>query len=162
MADSNYTEPLKAFRFLVEVESDGNKLVAAFSQFSGVKMQVDTVKARSGADPRGVMDSIPALTHFQNVTLTRGVIGDNQFLEWILAAAPGATEAPTGKNKYRTINIIALDDKGQRAITWSLFTALPVAYELGPMDSTQSAVLSEMIEFAIGGFKRVTHNAETA
>jgi len=157
VADTKFSEPLKSFRFLIEVEDGENKIVAAFFQFSGVKMHVDTVKVRTGADLRGVMQNIPALTHFQNVTLTRGVIGDSKFLEWILAAAPGATEAPTGKNKYRTINIIALGDKGQRTVTWSLFAALPVAYELGQMDSTQSTVLSEMIEFSISGFKQEIH-----
>ena len=151
-----FSEPLKTFRFLVEVEGDGNKIVAAFTRFSGVKMKVDTVRYRSGEEIRGVTDDIPALTSFANVTLTKGVIGDNEFLEWIQAVAPGTAEAPTGKDIYRTINIVALDDKGARAVTWSLYTAIPVTYELGEMDSTNSAILSETVEFAIGGFKRET------
>ena len=56
-----YQEPFKAFRFLVEVES-GGVAVAAFSEFSGVKMEVDTVQARSGNDNRGVQEYIPVLT----------------------------------------------------------------------------------------------------
>jgi len=153
-----FQEPLKTFRFLVEVEGDGNKIVAAFSQFSGVTMRVDMVKHRSGSENRGVTDDIPALTSFENVTLTKGVIGDNEFLEWIRAVSPGTTESPTGMQKYRTINIVALDDKGKRAVTWSLYTAIPVTYSLGGMDSTNSAVLSETIEFAIGGFSRETNS----
>ena len=39
-----YQEPFKAFRFLVEVEN-GGAVVAAFSQFSGVKMEVETIQA---------------------------------------------------------------------------------------------------------------------
>jgi len=159
MAAIVYHEPFKTFRFLVEVEGAGTTVVAAFTQFSGVKMQVDVVQARSGAEHRGVQDNVPALTKFEQVTLTKGVIGDNEFLDWILSAAPGATEAPTGKNKYRTINIVALDEKGKRGITWSLINALPVAYELAPMDGSQSAVLSETMVFAITGFKRVTRPA---
>ena len=50
-----YQEPFKAFRFLVEVES-GGVAVAAFTHFSGVKMTVDTVQARSGNDNRGVQE----------------------------------------------------------------------------------------------------------
>lgn len=151
------SDPLKSFRFLVEVESNGKRIVAAFSQFSGVKMQVEYAPVRPGSDYRGVVNGIPALTSFQNVTLTKGVIGDNEFLEWILSVAPGPTEAPTGRNTSRTLNIVALDDKGKRAVTWSLLGACPVAYELSPMDGAQSAVLSETIEFAIMGFKRETH-----
>jgi phage tail-like protein len=151
-----FDEPLKTFRFLVEVEGEGNKIVAAFSRFSGVKMKVDTVMYRPGSEIRGVADGIPALTSFENVTLTKGVIGDNEFLEWIQAVAPGTTEAPTGKDISRTISVVALDDKGRRAVTWFLLDAIPVVYELGEMDSTNSAVLSETIEFSIGGFRRET------
>jgi phage tail-like protein len=150
-------EPLTTFRFLVEVESAGNRIVAAFAQFSGVKAETETVKVRTGSEFRGIMDSVPALTTYKNVTLTKGVIGDNEFLEWLLSATPGAVRAATGNLKYRTINIVALNDKGDRAITWSLYSALPVAYELDAMDGTQSAVLTETIEFAYRGFKRETH-----
>ena len=48
-----YDHPFQAFRFLVEVESAG-VVVAAFTQFSGVRLQVDTLQARSGNDDRGV------------------------------------------------------------------------------------------------------------
>lgn len=47
-----YEEPFRAFRFLVEVENSG-VVVAAFSQFSGVKMDVETLQVRSGNDGRG-------------------------------------------------------------------------------------------------------------
>ena len=120
-------------------------------------MKVDMVSYRPGSEKRGVTDDIPALTSFEPVTLTRGVIGDNDFLEWIQSVAPGMTEAPTGKDMYRTINIVALDDRGNRAVTWSLIDAIPVVYTLGAMDSTNSAVLSESVQFAIGGFKRETN-----
>ena len=150
-------EPLKSFRFLVEVEGGQKKIVAAFSQFSGVKMQIETVPVRSGSERRGVLDCVPALTDFQDVTLSRGVIGDEDFLEWIYSVAPGPSAAPTGKHSCRTINVISLDDRGKPAITWSLLDAMPVAYELGGMDSSQSAVLSETLSFTIAGFKRVKH-----
>ena len=155
-----FQEPLTTFRFLVEVEGGGGGIAAAFTRFSGVKMKVDTVRHRPGSEIRGVADDIPALTSFENVRLTKGVIGDNEFLEWIQAVTPGKAAAPTGKEIYRTINIVALDDKGNRAVTWTLLSAVPVVYELGEMDSTNSAVLSETIEFAIGGFERVTSEPE--
>jgi phage tail-like protein len=147
-----FSEPLTAFRFLVEVEHEGSQVVAAFSGFSGVKMRVKSVDYRSGSESRGVLDAIPALTSFENVKLTRGVIGDDGFLDWILSTASGTEEPPTGKDMARTINIAALDSKGRRTISWVLFDAVPVAYELGEMDAMTSAVLSETIEFGIGGF----------
>ena len=149
-----YSEPFKSFRFLVEVEKDG-AVVAAFSYFSGVKVTVETIEVRPGSDSRGVRETIPVLTSFSPVTLTKGVIGDNDFLDWLLAAAAGPNAGPKGGDSlYRTINVVALDEHGKRGVTWSLKKALPIGYQLEPMDGRNSAVLSESLTFAIGGMER--------
>lgn len=149
-------EPFKAFRFLVEMENSG-VVVGAFSQFSGVKMEVDTVQARSGNDNRGVQEYIPVLTRFTPVTLTKGVVGDNDFLDWLFSAAAGPETGPSSDGLRRTLNIVALDDKGNPGVTWSLKNALPIGYELMPMDGSRSEVLSESLTFAITGMERVAH-----
>ena len=154
-----YSEPFRAFRFLVEVENlnaadEKPMIAAAFSKFSGIRMRVDTIEKRSGSEPRGTLDVYTGLTHYENVTLAQGIVGDNDFMEWLYAAAPTEVAAPTGKNKYRTINIVALDERGNRGITWTLYNAVPVSYELSPFDGSQSELLSETMEFAYGGFKR--------
>ena len=148
---SKYPEPLKAFRFLVEVDGDA---VGAFSQFSGIRMQVQTIQARSGNDGRGVQEYVPVLTSFDPVTLTKGVIGNNAFLDWIFAASASTHSGPTGARLYRTINVIALDDAGRRGVIWSLADAMPIGYELSPMDSSRSEVLTESVTFAIHGVDR--------
>lgn len=159
MANITYQEPFRAFRFLVEVEGE-ERIVAAFTQFSGIKMQTRAIPVRVGSDPLGVPDMLPSITTFENVTLTKGVIGDNEFFDWILSCAPGAATPPTGRQQYRTINIVALDNRGRRGVVWSLLNAMPVSYELAPMDSSQSAVMTETVEFTITGFKRETYLPE--
>jgi phage tail-like protein len=156
-----YTDPLRAFRFLVEVENSGT-MSAAFAQFSGVKMEVQTIQARSGADFRGVAEYVPVLTKFAPVTLTKGVIGDNDFMDWLFAASASHSRGPTGTDLYRTINVIALDDEGNRGVTWSLRNAMPIGYELSPMDGSQSGVLSESLTFAITGMERTTGTPKTS
>ena len=147
-----FAEPLKAFRFLVEL--DGRKVaVAAFTGFSGIQMDVDTIQVRSGNDSRGVQEYVPTVTRFAPVTLTKGVVGDDDFLNWLFSAAAG----PYGgskTNSTRTRNVIALDDKGNRGVTWTLYNALPIRYQLTPMDGGRSEVLSESITFAITGVER--------
>ena len=143
--------PLGAFRFIIEIEQGG--VVGAFSQFSGVKMQVDTIQARSGSDIRGVQESIPSLTKYQPVTLTKGVIGDNEFLDWLFAVSAGPFMGPL-TSESRTLNVVALNDKGERGVVWSLLNALPIGYELTPMDGGRSEVLSESLTFAIHGVTR--------
>ena len=150
----NYVGPLKSFRFLVEVDGDA---VGAFTQFSGIKMEVQTINARSGSDIRGVQEIVPVMTRFEPVTLTKGVIGNNEFLNWIFAAAASTHTGPTGVSLFRTINVIALDDAGNRGVVWSLKDAMPIRYELSPMDSSRSEVLSESVTFAIHGMERTVN-----
>lgn len=152
---AGYQEPFKAFRFLVEVENKG-AVVAAFSEFSGVKLEVDTIQARSGNDKRGVLEYIPVLTRFAPVTLTKGVVGDNSFLDWLFAAAAGPHGGPKGDDLRRTINVVALDEKGKRGVTWSLKDAMPIGYELMPLHGDRSEVMSESLTFAITGMERKT------
>jgi phage tail-like protein len=150
---ANYTEPLKAFRFLVEMENSG-VVVAAFSYFSGVKMEVRTVSGRAGSDRRGVQTEIPVLTVYQPVTLSKGVVGDSDFLKWLHSASAGVYSGPTGIAMRRTLNIVALDESGKRGVTWSLRKALPIGYELAPMDGSRSEVLTESLTFSIEGMER--------
>ncbi len=147
----NRPDPLKSFRFLIEVDGDA---VGAFTQFSGIKMEVQTIQARSGNDNRGVQQYVPVLTSYAPVTLTKGALGNNEFLDWLFAAAASKDAGPTGKRLYRTINVIALDDKGRRGVIWSLKDAVPIRYELSPMDSARSEVLTESVTFAIHGIER--------
>ena len=63
-----YPEPIQAFRFLVRV-GDSEEISAAFSRFSGIQMQVETIQARDGSDARGVKEYTPVFTSFAPVTL---------------------------------------------------------------------------------------------
>jgi len=152
--------PIGSFRFLVEVLSDDGstdpKIAGAFTQFSGIHMHLNEIKVRSGADPRGVKHTIAATTNYENVRLTKGVIGEYDFMEWILATTPDQLIAATGKNTRRTIIVKAINEKGDVLVEWSLLNAMPVAYELSPMDAMNSEVLTETVEFSISGFKRNT------
>lgn len=146
--------PFAAYRFLVEIEGQG-VVAGAFTNFSGIKMSTQVVKARVGNENRGVKDNFPGITEYQHVTLTKGVIGDNGFLDWLFSSNfPDTVTGPQGSQTYRNINVIALTDTGERGVMWTLLNAMPVGYQLEPMDASQSVVLSEQIEFAITGVKR--------
>ena len=153
-----YTDPLQSFRFRFLLQIGGRPVSAAFSSFSGIKMNVVTVKGRDGNDIRGVQSGIPVLTQFQPVTLSKGVIGDNELLDWLLASSAGFESGPTGKNLKRDIDVIAVNDMGEDAVTWTLKSAMPIGYEMSPMDSSRSEVLMESVTFSFGGMKRTTQS----
>ena len=50
--------------------------------------------------------------------------------------------------------MIALDDAGNRGVIWTLKDAMPIGYELSPMDGSRSEVLTESVTFAIHGVDR--------
>ena len=143
--------PLTAFRFLVEVDG---KEVGAFTQFSGIKMEIQTIRVRGGSDSRGVQDYVPVMSSYAPVTLTRGVVGSNEFMDWIFSAAASMNSGPSGSNLRRTLDVVALDDAGHRSVTWTLKDAMPVGYELSPMDSSRSEVLTESVTFVFTGVER--------
>ena len=148
-----YPQPIQSFRFLIEA---GGGISAAFTSFSGVKMQVETLQSRDGDENRGVQEYVPVFTRFDPVTLSKGVVGDNDFMDWILAAAADMESGPTGSKLRRDINVITLNEAGQTAVTWTLKEAMPIGYEMAPLDSSRSEVLMESITFAITGMRRTT------
>lgn len=150
-----YPEPIQTFRFLIRVDGS-EKISAAFSKFSGVKMEVETLQYRSGEDSRGVKEYTPVFTSYTPVTLSKGVVGDNEFMDWLCASSASMLTGPTGDKMRRTIDVIALTDQGIPGVTWTLQEAMPIGYELAPMDSSRSEVLTESITFAFTGMKRTT------
>ena len=146
-------DPIQSFRFLVRLGDDSN-ISAAFTRFSGVKMEMETFQSRNGSDIRGVKDYVPVFTSFAPVTLSKGVVGDNEFLDWILSASADVHSGPTGNNLLRTIDVITLNQHGDVGVTWTLQNAMPIGYELAPLDGSRSEVLTESVTFAITGVKR--------
>lgn len=150
-----YPEPIQAFRFLIRVEGSP-EISAAFCRFSGIKMQVDTLQCRGGNENRGVKEYIPVFTSYAPVTLSRGVVGDNEFLSWMLSACADVHTGPTGERLRRTIEVVSLNERGRPGVIWTLQEAMPIGYELSPMDSSRSEVLTESLTFSIMGVKRST------
>ena len=148
-----YPEPLQSFRFLFQMDGSSG-VSAAFTSFSGVKLQVDTLQSRDGDDRRGVQSYIPVLSRYEPVRLSKGVVGDNEFLDWLFSASADMTAGPTGNRLHRTIYVITLDAKGNPAVTWTLKDAMPIGYEMAPLDGSRSEVLMESLTFAITGMKR--------
>lgn len=149
-------DPLLSYRFKIEVEeANGSKqVVAAFSQFSGIQMRMETIQARAGTDPRGVQNYVPVFTSFEPVTLSRGVVEKNPFMNWVYSAAADAFTGPGGGATYKTLIIRALNDTGTGGVSWRMTNVMPIGYSVGGMDSSSSGVLLETLTLAIGGVKR--------
>lgn len=151
-------DPYRAFKFKVKSGGVGYLDIgggteAAFSQCSGIKATTQVLKVRTGADIRGVQGIVPSIVEYSNVTLSRGVISSNSFLNWVFQCMPTYATGPLLPLR-KTIDIVVLDERGQEGVTWTLYGAYPVSYELASLDASQDGVLVESLEFAYSGLKR--------
>lgn len=153
----SFPELMRAFRFKIRVA--GKENVAQFASFSGVSMHVDTLQCRDGNDARGVREYIPVLTRYDPVTLSKGVVGDNEFIDWLLSVSADLERGPTGQKPRQDIDVVALDDKGNDAVTWTLKDAMPIGYRMAPLDASHSEVLMESLTFAITGMRRTVRKS---
>lgn len=151
--EAPYYDPIQSSYFLIQV-GNSQGISAAFSRFSGIKMEVETIQGRSGNDIRGVKEHTPVFTSYAPVTLSKGVVGDTEFLNWVFSACASEFIGPSEHNLRRTIDVIALDSSRKPRATWTLLGAIPIGYELSPMDGNRSEVLTESLTFAITGVKR--------
>lgn len=152
-------DPFRAFKFKVKVGGVGYldvgvSTVGAFSQCSGIKATNHVLKVRTGADIRGVQGIVPTIVEYSNLTLSRGVISSNAFLDWVFQCMPGYATGASILATRKTIEIVVLDEKGQEGITWTLHGAYPVSYELAGLDASNDGVLVESLEFAYAGLTR--------
>lgn len=153
-------DPFRTFRFKVKVGGfgymdGGAATVGAFSQCSGVKATNHVLRVRTGADVRGVQGIIPTIVEYSNLVLTRGVISNNDFLDWVFNCMPGYAVGPIAASR-KTIEIVTLNEKGEDGITWTLHGAYPVSYELASLDASNDGVLVESLEFAYVGLTRAS------
>ena len=108
-----------------------------------------------GDDSRGVKEYTPVFTSYAPVTLSKGVVGDNELLDWMLAACAGDAQRPHGRQSpphHRRSS--PWTRKGEPTVGWVLQGAMPIGYELAPMDGSRSEVLTESLTFAITGLER--------
>lgn len=150
---TNDPELMLAFRFQIRVGA-GEQTVALFASFSGVSMNVETLRSRDGDDARGVQEHIPVMTSYEPVTLSKGVIGDDGFMDWLLSVSPDLEQGPTGKTLRQDIDVAVLNDRGKEAVIWTLKDAMPIGYRMAPLDANRSEVLMESLTFAITGMRR--------
>lgn len=145
------SELFRAFRFKVEIDG---VLAAAFSQVSGFGVRVETSEYRSGNDLRSVPMEIPTLTRYDHITLSKGIVGDYDMLQWVLSVASSDIAPPTGIDR-RNVTITLIDDKGKDGPKWFITGAYPVSYQISDFDALRGEVAVESLEISHLGFKRV-------
>jgi phage tail-like protein len=114
--------PYSQFNFQVDFGVDPNTPQAGFQEVSGLGLEITVVEYRNGNEMVNTPRKITGTFKVPDVTLKRGVIGDNTLYEWLNEVRDGSQEA------LRTVTITLLAEDRSPAQTWELLNARPIKY----------------------------------
>ena len=140
----NREDPLRGFRFLVEIEGLTS---AGFMRVKGISRDVKYESYREG----GVNEfehKLISQVSYPVVVLERGLVLDDLW-KWALAVADGEV-------LRKTVWIRLRNEAGEAAWAWQVEYALPVKWTSSDLDATNSPVVMETLELAHHGLRKAT------
>lgn len=141
-------DPYSAFNFEVQltgVSDDGTAVKGSFSECSGLEVDVGPIEYRNGSEDITVR-KIPGLKKFTNITLKRGITGDIEFWNWIVAAMDGQVQRTEG-------SIALLDENRQEVMRWNFRRAWPCKHTGPGLNAANNEIAMETLEICHEGLE---------
>lgn len=133
--------PLPKFHFQVKWDAQ----VMSFQEVSGLDIQSEEIKYRSGDSPQFSVIKMPGMTKYGNVTMKKGIFkGDNKFWDWI-------SQIKMNTVKRLPITISLLDEEGKPTMVWTLANAWPTKVTGTDLKAEGNEVAIETIEIVHEG-----------
>jgi phage tail-like protein len=122
------------------LEIDG-VVIKQIQEVSGLKMEQDVIELKQNtADGKYVIKKLPGRPKAGEVTLTRGLTGDNSFEKWVKDAHFGKMASARKGGA-----IIVYDYEGQAIKRYKLTNAWPKSLEIGSLKAGDTSVLTEKL-----------------
>ncbi|WP_433679890.1 phage tail protein [Nocardia sp. CA-119907] len=122
------------------LEIDG-VVIKQISEVSGLKLEQDVIELKQNtADGKFVIKKLPGRYKAGEVTLTRGLTGDNSFEKWVKDSRFGKMGAARKGGA-----IIVYDYEGQALKRYKLTNAWPKSLEIGSLKAGDTSVLTEKL-----------------
>jgi phage tail-like protein len=141
-SDSRVKNYVTTNRFFIEM---GGSLVAAFSECSGVSVDIEKQVYQEG----GVNDQQRISlghTSFSDITLKRGLTNDKAFTKWFSDIFKRIT-------LRRNVTIVTFNQAGKIIRSWCLIGAIPVGLKLPSLEADGDMVAVEELTLAFEGLK---------
>ena len=115
--------------------------IKSITEVSGLKMEQDVVELKqNGPDGKYVIKKLPGRPKAGEVTLTRGLTGDNSFEKWVKDSQFGKMgDARKGGA------VIVFDYEGNAIKRYKLTNAWPKSLEIGSLKAGDTSVLTEKL-----------------
>jgi phage tail-like protein len=122
------------------LEVDG-LVIKQISEVSGLKMEQDVIELKQNTnDGKYVIKKLPGRPKAGEVTLTRGLTGDNSFEKWVKDSHFGKmSDARKGGA------VIVFDFEGAAIKRYKLANAWPKTLEVGSLKAGDTSVLTEKL-----------------
>lgn len=122
------------------LEIDG-VVIKQITEVSGLKMEQDVIELKQNtADGKYVIKKLPGRFKAGEVTLTRGLTGDNSFEKWVKDSRFGKMGAARKGGA-----IMVYDYEGQAIKRYKLTNAWPKSLEIGSLKAGDTSVLTEKL-----------------
>jgi phage tail-like protein len=137
------TYPLPSYNYRVTVLQDGASLAVGFSEVSGLQVEYTPVSYQHGLSFVLGKKIIPGMLQDIRITLKRGVVKSNDFLQsWF----SGVYTNPFFANPKRDILIDLCDESGTPVVRWTVSGALPVKLEASNFAADGNDIAIETLE----------------
>lgn len=148
MTTENYYPP-PGFYFTVSVVGVGTALApaidASFKEISGIEAKFDVEEVPEGGENRYV-HRLPKVGRYPNLVLKRGYVTQASFLaEWASATVGSTLSVPI---LTQTLLVMLLDANAVPLAAWNFTNAWPVRWAVGNLNSMDSEILTETMEFS--------------
>jgi phage tail-like protein len=135
--------PLPVFHFTV----DWGGTQVAFSEVTGLNIEVQPIEYRDGANPDYSPTKMPGMKKYGNLTLKRGVFAsDNEYYNWV-------KEIALNKITRRNIIISLLNENHAPVMTWKVINAWPTKLTSPDLKGSANEAAIETIEIAHEGIE---------
>ena len=147
-------DPYKNFKF--RVKWDG-RYVAGVSKVSPLKRTTEVIEHREGGDP-SISRKSPGRTHYDPITLERGVTHDLEFEKWANKVWHFGTKlgAEVSLADFRKdITLEFYNEAGQLAIAYNIFRCWVSEYQALPdLDANAASVAIQHMKLENEGWQR--------
>ena len=147
-------DPYKNFKFRVKWD---NRYVAGVSRVSALKRSTEVIEHREGGDPNSMRKS-PGRTHFEPITLERGISHDLEFEHWANKTwqlGNGLGAEMSLKDFRKDITIELYNEAGQLALAYRVFRCWVSEYEALPdLDANATATAIQTLTLQHEGWER--------
>jgi phage tail-like protein len=138
--------------FVFSVGSEGEIEIGAFTECSGLSVDVEVEELKEGGQNQFV-HKLPGRLKWPNIVLKRGITNSDQLFAWLAECSGEGFEGLGNKLARKEGEVALMDSSGNRIRTWEFEGAFPVKWTGPTLAAGSRDAATEQLEIAHHGFR---------